>query len=177
MTTTRPAESHPEARQARACLVKLAGRRFAVEVRYAREVVVFDEYTMVPLAPSHLLGVVNLRGSVMPLVDIRPFLALEAVSATRETRALVVECDGEQAAILIDEAEGLEPLEGLVPAGDDAEAGDSDFSAGRLEREGGVVTLLDVRRILAALGGPTQAAPLEATPIEVTPIEVTRDAG
>ena len=163
MTTTRPAESHPEARQARACLVKLAGRRFAVEVRYAREVVVFDEYTMVPLAPSHLLGVVNLRGSVMPLVDIRPFLGLEEVSATRETRALVVECDGDQAAILIDEVEGLEPLEGLVPAGSDTEARDSDFSAGHLEREGGVVTLLDVRRILAALGGPTQAAPIEAT--------------
>jgi chemotaxis signal transduction protein len=166
--TTRPAESHPEARQARACLVKLAGRRFAVEVRYAREVVVFDEYTMVPLAPSHLLGVVNLRGSVMPLVDIRPFLGLEEVAATRETRALVVECDGEQAAILIDEVEGLEPLEGLVPAGNDDEVRDSDFSAGRLEREGGVVTLLDVRRILAALGGPTQAAPIGAAPMEAT---------
>jgi chemotaxis signal transduction protein len=162
--TTRPAESHPEARPARACLVKLAGGRYAVEVRYAREVVVFGEYTVVPLAPSHLLGVVNLRGSVMPLVDIRPFLGFEAVSALRETRALVVECDGEQAAILIDEVEGLEPLEGLVPAGNDTEVRDSDFSAGRLEREGGMVTLLDVRRILAALGGSTQAVPIEAAP-------------
>jgi chemotaxis signal transduction protein len=164
--TPLPAESHPGARQARACLVKLAGSRFAVEVRYAREVVVFDEHTIVPLAPSHLLGVVNLRGSVMPLVDIRPFLGLEAARATRETRALVVECDGDQAAILIDEVEGLEPLEGLAPAGNGDEVRDSDFSAGRLEREGGVVTLLDVRRILAALGGPTQAAPIEAAPIE-----------
>jgi chemotaxis signal transduction protein len=160
--TTLPAESHPEARKARACLVKLAGRRFAVEVRYAREVVVFDEHTMVPLAPSHLLGVVNLRGSVMPLVDIRPFLGLEAARAPREIRALVVQCDGDQAAILIDEVEGLEPLEGLAPAGNGDEVRDSDFSAGRLEREGGVVTLLDVRRILAALGGTTQAAPIEA---------------
>ena len=86
-----PADDHAvlpnrtaEARQARACLVKLAGSRFAVEVRYAREVVVFDEYTVVPLAPSHLLGVVNLRGSIMPLVDIRPFLGLEAVARPRE---------------------------------------------------------------------------------------------
>ncbi|MDO8476975.1 MAG: chemotaxis protein CheW [Candidatus Rokubacteria bacterium] len=166
--TTLPAESRPEARQTRACLVKLAGSRFAVEVRYAREVVVFDEHTMVPLAPSHLLGVVNLRGSVMPLVDIRPFLGLEAARAARETRALVVECDGDQAALLIDEVEGLEPLEGLAPAGNGDEVRDQDFSAGRLEREGGVVTLLDVRRILGALGGPTQAAPIEAAPIEAT---------
>lgn len=160
--TTLPAESHPEARQARACLVKLAGSRFAVEVRYAREVVVFDGHTMVPLAPSHLLGVVNLRGSVMPLVDIRPFLGLEVARATRETRALVVQHDGDQAAILIDEVDGLEPLEGLSPPGRGAEGGESGFSAGRLEREGGVVTLLDVPRILAALGGPIQAVPLEA---------------
>jgi purine-binding chemotaxis protein CheW len=156
--TTLPAESHPGARQARACLVKLASSRFAVEVRYAREVVVFDEYTMVPLAPSHLVGVVNLRGSIMPLVDIRPFLGLEAAPAAGESRALVVQCDGEQAAILIDEVEGLEPLDGLALAGNGGGVGDSDFSAGRLEREGGVVTLLDVPRILAALGGSTQAA-------------------
>jgi purine-binding chemotaxis protein CheW len=155
--TTLPAEPHPGARQGRACLVRLAGTGFAVEVRFAREVVVFDELTMVPLAPPHLLGVVNLRGSVMPLVDIRPFLGLEAARETRETRALVVEYDGMQAALLIDLVVGLEPLDGLAPAGDDADGGAADFSAGRLEREDGAVTLLDVGLILGALGGPSEA--------------------
>ena len=156
--TTLPAESHPGARQARACLVTLAGHRFAVEVRYAREVVVFDEYTMVPLAPPQLLGVVNLRGSLMPLVDIRPFLGLEPSRAARDARALVVECDGAQAAMLIDEVLGLEPLEGLVPPGEGDLVHAPLVSAGRFEREGGAVTLLDVRRILQALGGPAQPA-------------------
>jgi len=150
--TTLPAESHPGARQARACVVALAGTRFAVEVRHAREVVVFDELTMVPLAPSHLLGVVNLRGSVMALVDIRPFLGLEATRAERQPRALVVESAGTQAALLIDEVMGLEPLDGLARREEDAET----FAAGRLEREGGTVTLLDVGRILRALGGPSE---------------------
>lgn len=152
------AESHAGTRQARACLVTLAGDRFAVEVRYAREVVVFDEYTMVPLAPPQLLGVVNLRGSVMPLVDIRPFLGLEPARAAREARALVVECDGTQAAMLIDEVLGLEPLEGLVRDGDGDEVRAPLVSAGRLEREDGAVTLLDVRRMLEALVGPARSA-------------------
>ena len=157
--TTLPAESHPGARQARVCLVTLAGHRFAVEVRYAREVVVFDEYTAVPLAPPQLLGVVNLRGSLMPLVDIRPFLGLEPARAAREARVLVVECDGAHAAILIDEVLGLEPLEGLVVTGEGDEGGGPvGVSAGRLEREGGAVTLLDVRRVLEALGGPARPA-------------------
>ncbi len=154
--TMLPAESQPGARQARACLVALGGRRFAVEVRHAREVVVFDELTMVPLAPPHLLGVVNLRGSVLPLVDIRPFLGLEAAPATRGARALVVECDGVQAALLIDEAIGLEPLDGLARAGDGAGGHAPGGSAGRLEREDGSVTLLDVGRILGALGRPSE---------------------
>ena len=154
--TTLPAESHPP-RQARACVVELAGTRFAVEVRHAREVIVLDELTMVPLAPSHLLGVLNLRGSVLPLVDIRPFLGLEATRTAREARALVVELDGVQAALLIDEVGGLEPLDGLEPAGDGTDGSAPDFTAGRLEREGGAVTLLDVGRILGALGGPVEA--------------------
>ncbi|MDP2702705.1 MAG: chemotaxis protein CheW [Candidatus Rokubacteria bacterium] len=95
--TPLPAESLPGTRQARACLVKLAGSRFAVEVRYARQVVVLDELTVVPLAPPHLLGDVNLRGSHMPLVDNRPFLGLEAARASRGARALVVDCAGAQA--------------------------------------------------------------------------------
>ena len=77
--------------------------------------------------------------------------------AIRETRALVVECDGIQAALLIDEVVGLEPLDGLAAAGDSADGHAPDFSAGRLEREGGTVTLLDVGRILGALGGPVEA--------------------
>jgi purine-binding chemotaxis protein CheW len=154
--TPPPDESQPGARQARACLVQLVGTRFAVEVRFAREVIVLGEVTMVPLAPSHLLGVVNLRGSVMPLVDIRPFLGIEAARASRERRALVVEHAGTRAALLIDEVDGLEPFDGLAPADDDDGGRATDFSAGRIEREDGMVALLDVGRILSALGGPLE---------------------
>ena len=135
------------------CVVTLAGYRFAVEVRSAREVVVFDDYTVVPLAPAHLLGVANLRGNLMPVVDIRPFLGLTPASADREVRALVVERDGVQAGLLIDEVLGLEPLEGLVLAEEDDGSGACNIVAGRLEREGGAVTLLDVGAVLAAMGG------------------------
>lgn len=156
--TTPPAEALSRAQHGRACLVTLAGDHFAVEVRHAREVVDFDGYTTVPLAPSHLLGVANLRGALIPLVDIRPFLGLEPARATRETRALVVECDGVQAALLIDEVVGLEPLEGLDQAEGGGDSGAQTFIVGRFEREGRAVTLLDVRSILAALAGPAHAA-------------------
>jgi chemotaxis signal transduction protein len=150
--TTLPAEARAAVQQARVCVVTLGGYRFAVEVRYAREVVVFDEYTIVPLAPAHLLGVANLRGNIMPVVDIRPLLGMTPAAAGREVRALVVERDGVQAGLLIDEVLGLEPLEGV--ATEDRETGDSgDMIAGHLDREGGAVMLLDMRALLGAMGG------------------------
>ncbi len=148
-----PAAAPRGAQQARACLVRLAGALFAVDVRYAREVVVFEEYTPVPLAPAHLIGVVNLRGQVMPLVDTRAFVGLELARATRDAKALVVEHEHLPAAFLIDDAVGLETLVSAPAA--DGETGV--FTAGRLEREGGAVMLLDVARILEAVGGAVEA--------------------
>jgi chemotaxis signal transduction protein len=150
--TTVPAASPPAA-PARACLIRLGNALYAAEVRYAREVVVFDEYTQVPLAPPHLIGVANLRGRLVPLVDLRPLLGLEPARATRGAKALVVERDQLTAAFLIDDVVGLEPLERVAAPDPD----DGEFIAGRLERAAGAAVLLDVSRILTALGGASTA--------------------
>ena len=138
-------------------MVTLAGYRFAVEVRYAREVVVVDEYTIVPLAPSYLLGVANLRGNIMPVVDVRPLLGMAPAVAGHEVRALVIERDAVKIGLLIDEVLGLEPLDGPLPVDDGDIAGAEGVIAGRLQWDGGDVTLLDVRALLAAMGGETEA--------------------
>ena len=151
--TTLPAGQPRAVQQARACLVKLGSTLYAVEVRYAREVVVFDEYTQVPLAPPHLIGVANLRGRILPLVDLRPLLGLEPARATRGAKALVVERDQLTAAFLIDDVVGLELLEGVAPS-----LSEGEFTAGRLERPAGAAVLLDVSRILTALSGSAAAA-------------------
>lgn len=113
----------------------------------------FDEYTVVPLAPAHLLGVANLRGNIVPVVDVRPMLGLSPAAAGREVRALVVEREGVHAGLLIDEVLGLEPLEGLLPAETADGSSLGSFTAGQLEREDGGVTLLDLGALLAAVGG------------------------
>ena len=151
--TTVPAAVPRAPTQARACLIRLGSALYAVEVRYAREVVVFDEYTQVPLAPPHLIGVANLRGRIVPLVDLRPLLGLEPARATRDAKALVVERDQLTVAFLIDDVVGLEPLERLTAP----EPEEGEFTAGRLERSAGEAVLLDVSRILTALGGASPA--------------------
>jgi twitching motility protein PilI len=137
-------------------MVTLAGYRFAVEVRYAREVVVFDEYTIVPLASSYLLGVASLRGNIMPVVDVRPLLGMAPAVAGHEVRALVIERDAVKIGLLIDAVLGLEALDGPSPADDGDIAGAGGVIAGRLQWDGGDVALLDVRVLLAVMGGDTE---------------------
>lgn len=60
----------------RACLFAIADELFAIDLRYVREVFPLESVTPVPRMPSILVGVANLRGSVMPLVDLRPALGL-----------------------------------------------------------------------------------------------------
>jgi chemotaxis signal transduction protein len=131
----------------RACVVVMGGRPFAVAVAEAREVVVLDTTTPVPGAPRALIGVMNLRGSVMPVVDARPLLGLAATATSR--RALVLADGARRAAVLIEGVLGLTTFAGLQAAPDDATGG---LTIGELNVDtGGRATLLDGRAVLAAL--------------------------
>jgi purine-binding chemotaxis protein CheW len=135
----------------RACLFSLAGESFAVDVRTAREVIVVEDHTPVPGAPPSVIGVANLRGAVVPIVDVRSLLGLAGGGRGGETRALVVDADGFQVAIAIETVLGLESFEAVLPFGDVARKRFEDFGQGLLPRGAGLATLLDVPNILHAL--------------------------
>src|SRR5512144_3361620 len=104
----------------RACLFALSGSRFAVDVRSAREVAVFDELTVLPRAPRQVLGVANLRGTVIPIVDVGPLLGLPELRPARSVRTLVLRDGALLAAVAVDNVLGLEPFEAVLPAADPA---------------------------------------------------------
>lgn len=150
----------------RACLFALADVRFAVDVRSAREVVLFDEITAVPRAPRHLVGVANLRGTVMPIVDARELLGLPESRPGRALRTLVVRDGALQAALVVDTVLGLEPFEAVVPADSPTAAGmrgPRPLMAGWIQWAGETLPLLDVPKILAALRPPTPTIGQEAS--------------
>ena len=156
--TSVPDELAPEIEQAparRACVVLLGGRRFAVDVMDAREVVVLDTTTAVPGAPAAVIGVMNLRGSVLPIVEARPLLGLPVRAGTG--RALVL-ADGERrAAILIERVLGLSTFADVRPPREDDAGG---LAVGEIaDDDGGRATLLDARAVLTALRRPWAPAP------------------
>lgn len=167
---TQPVDHVPSASPAtettpalRACLFTVSGARFAVDVRSAREVALFEELTPVPRAPRHLVGVANLRGTVIPIVDAGPLLGLSGLRAPRSVRTLVLRDGPLLAAMVVDAALGLEPFDTLLPPDAPGVSRDrvpSRFLSGWLTWTGELVPILDAGRLLAELrsGGTSTSA-------------------
>ena len=79
----------------------LCDELFGVEVSRAREILSLTPVTKVPQTPDYLLGVINLRGQVVPVVDMRLKLGLSAGEDTEDTCIIVVEVQVDGEAIIV----------------------------------------------------------------------------
>ncbi len=72
---------------------KLGDELFGVDVSKAREVLDFSEVTNVPQMPDYMLGVINLRGSVVPVINLRRKFGMAEVEQTIDTCIIVIEVE------------------------------------------------------------------------------------
>ena len=84
----------------RAAIISLGGELFTIDLKNVREVFVVESITPVPGMPSGLVGVTNLRGTVIPLLDLRPMFALNSDTTLRY--AVVVKHENWQVGVLVD---------------------------------------------------------------------------
>lgn len=84
----------------RVCLITVGDKTFALDLRHVREVFEPASITPVPGMPASLVGVANLRGTIIPLVDARPSLGVSPSAAERY--AIVVRHMSHQVGLLID---------------------------------------------------------------------------
>ena len=84
----------------RVAVISLSGEIFTIDLKNIREVFVVESITPVPGMPSGLVGVTNLRGTVVPLLDLRPMLGLSAEAAM--IYAVVVKHGNWQVGVLVD---------------------------------------------------------------------------
>lgn len=80
---------------------KLGSEEFGVRVMKVREIMGVQQITAVPQTPDYLLGVINLRGKVIPVIDLRLKFGLPAMEHTQRTCIIVVQVEGEASAILV----------------------------------------------------------------------------
>ena len=77
---------------------------YGLEILRVKEVIRIREITRLPRAPSFVKGIINLRGDVIPIIDLRDKFGLEAREETAQTRVIVVEVEGRLMGMVVDSA-------------------------------------------------------------------------
>lgn len=85
------------------CTFTLDGLLFGVEVMKVQEVIRYLEMTRVPLAPSVVRGLINLRGQIVTAIDLRRRLGLTERPADQSPMNVVIRTDDEAVSLLVDE--------------------------------------------------------------------------
>ena len=127
---------------------QLSDERYGVESHYLREIVPVKEVTPLPTAPRFVLGLLNVRGQILSLVDLKPFFDLPPVALSDQSAALILRAPGMEFGLLADRLLGLELVAGaeLQPPLPTLQGLRADYSRG-LTPEG--LVLLDAAKLLA----------------------------
>jgi purine-binding chemotaxis protein CheW len=97
-------------------LFRLEKDRYALPLAAIREVVVAPEsWTRVPRSPRAMKGVMNLRGRVVPVIDLRVLLELSGGAAEGPGRVVLLDRGRRELGLLISEVDGIESLEKVGP--------------------------------------------------------------
>ena len=134
---------------------QVAGESYAVGVLQAREIIEYTTVTRVPHAPAAVRGVINLRGSVVPVVDLAVKFGLPQSEIGRRTCVVIVECTIEGESMVMGVmADAVNHVLDLGPA--DIEPAPSfgtrvraEYLKGMGKLEQGFVLLLDMDKLLS----------------------------
>jgi len=88
----------------------LAHERYAIETEYVREVYPMKDLTVLPCTPPFLVGVINVRGEVLPVIDIRKFFDLPERGITDFNKVVIVRKDAIELGVLTDEIIGVRDI-------------------------------------------------------------------
>jgi purine-binding chemotaxis protein CheW len=147
-------------RELRLVVFRLDREEYAVPIELVREVVRVADITRVPQAPAHIRGVMNLRGRILPIVEIRTRLELTPAELTPASRVVVVEVAGRILGLLVDSVGQVAKVsERLVAAPpDEIRSAGAEAVTGVARVGSRLLVLLDLARVLAGAQSPAPSS-------------------
>jgi len=123
---------------------------YGLEILKVREIMGVMEITTVPRTPHHVKGVINLRGKVIPVVDLRLKFSMPEADHTEQTCIIVVQVNEVEMGIIVDEVrEVLDiPAESIEDAPSFGASVATDFILGMGKTGNRVTILLDISKVL-----------------------------
>ena len=143
----------------------LAGEEYGIEILKVHEIIGMMPVTRVPRTPAVIRGVINLRGKVIPIVDLRRKFELSPAADGGETCIIVVQVHGIQTGLVVDSVSEVidiptDDVEDAPSFGGDVS---TEYLLGLAKSNGRVKLLLDIERVLesrevSALGAAADTA-------------------
>jgi purine-binding chemotaxis protein CheW len=130
----------------------LGHEEYGLEVTKVQEIIRMLPITRVPRAPSFIRGVVNLRGRIVPVLELRTRLGMESVAEVRETCIVVVQSGDLTMGIIVDQVRDVLDIQAdeIHDVPDFGVSVDTGYLCGLARREQRVVLLLEVDRVLTS---------------------------
>ena len=88
---------------------------FGIEIRYVTEIIGIQPINVLPEVPEYIKGIINLRGKIIPVVDMRLRFKKEAIDYTDRTCIVVVETSQFSAGLIVDQVAEVLTIEQVVP--------------------------------------------------------------
>jgi purine-binding chemotaxis protein CheW len=131
-------------------VVEISGQKFAIDIMSVREIRGWTASTRLPQAPAHVLGMINLRGSVLPVIDFSSRLGLGDSAPDAASVVIVAEIGDRVAGLLVDAVCDILTLgEGMLQPPPNVGALEvHEFVRGVITTDNGIVTLLTLERVL-----------------------------
>lgn len=128
----------------------LEREEYGVDVRLVQEIIRVSEITQVPRAPEFIRGVINLRGRIIPVVDLKRKLGLGELRQARGSRIVVVKLRERLIGLLVDGASQVVrvPLSVIEAAPEEIVEIDQNFIRGVAKLEARLIILIDLQKVL-----------------------------
>jgi purine-binding chemotaxis protein CheW len=129
----------------------LASEHYGVDISDVREIMRMQNITKVPGAIDCVEGVLNLRGKVLPVLDLRKRLALKVVENTEDSRIVIVDIETGQVGVIVDAVTEVLRVENacIDPPSSMIAHGDADYLKGIAKLGDRLIILLDLHKLLS----------------------------
>lgn len=141
-------ESHED--MVRWITFQLGDEVYGIEVKQVREILLINNILPVPGSPDYVLGITNIRGNVVTVLDARKRINLETIEHTENSRMIVLESEGDVAAIVVDNvADILDLPESRIDLNPKLKVNsDSKYINGVVTHPGGLIIILNAEKFI-----------------------------
>ncbi len=136
--------------QNQSVVFRIGNESYGVDVDSVVSIIKMQEITRVPHAPEFIEGVTNLRGAVVPILDLRRRFGLPSEKPGPNTRIMIINADDTHAGLVVDAVTQVVqvPDDTIEPPPQMAITANSTFIRGIAKVDGALIILLDMKRVL-----------------------------